>query len=479
MKAVAYGGDRGGASPPFLAPKVALASGNGLLDLLPVGVYMADREGRIVQFNRRAVELWGKTPEPGQTRFCGAHLAFDPHTGHPLVESPVEVVLRSGESVRSRAVLLERPDGSRVTILLNADPVLDDRGVQIGAAASLQDITDYKRANDALHPQEQSFRDMLEALPVALYTTDADGTITYFNQAAEKLAGRRPTIGEDKWCVTWKLYTTDGAPLPHDVCPLAQELKNNQPVIGAEAIVERPDGSRISMMPFPTPLRDETGKMVGGVNILVDISERKRAEEQESTLVNELNHRVKNTLATVQSLAAQTIRGAGVNSQMQEDFEARLLALSRVHDQLSRERWKAADFGELVHDVFAPHASLCPGRVETSGPSVSLRSQAALSLSMVLHELAANAAKYGALSELEGRVRVTWSLTSRDGRQRLGIEWSETGGPAVIAPQRQGFGLRLLKRSVKQQLQGDVEIAFEGQGFRCKIDVPIQMPNNA
>jgi len=127
---------------------------------------------------------------------------------------------------------------------------------------------------------EEYSRDLLEALPVAIYTTDAAGRITFYNRAAAELAGREPILGTDRWCVTWRLYNRDGSPLPHEQCPMAVALKENRPVRGAEAIAERPDGTRVAFMPYPTPLRDAAGRLIGAVNLLVDITDRKRIEEE-------------------------------------------------------------------------------------------------------------------------------------------------------------------------------------------------------
>ncbi|HWI35106.1 MAG TPA: PAS domain S-box protein [Burkholderiales bacterium] len=124
----------------------------------------------------------------------------------------------------------------------------------------------------------QSLAEILDAIPAAVYTTDAQGRLTHFNRAAVEFSGRVPTLGTDQWCVTWKLYHADGRPLPHDECPMAVALKEGRPIRGVEAIAERPDGRRIAFLPFPTPLKDDAGRVVGGVNMLLDISERKRVE---------------------------------------------------------------------------------------------------------------------------------------------------------------------------------------------------------
>ncbi len=142
-----------------------------------------------------------------------------------------------------------------------------------------EDITARKTAEARAKESEHNFREMIEALPAAIYTTDAEGHLTHFNQAAVKLAGRTPQLGIDRWCVTWKLFLPDGTPLPHDQCPMATVLRGGTVPDGLECIVERPDGSRFWGTPYPTPLRDSEGKIVGGINMLVDITARKKAEE--------------------------------------------------------------------------------------------------------------------------------------------------------------------------------------------------------
>jgi len=127
------------------------------------------------------------------------------------------------------------------------------------------------------------FRDLIEALPAAIYTTDAEGRITFYNEAAAALAGRRPPLGQARWCVTWRLYRPDGTWLPHDQCPMAIALKQDRSVRGTKKIAERPDGTRISILPFPTPLHDASGALVGGVNMLLETTHPSRAEHRISS----------------------------------------------------------------------------------------------------------------------------------------------------------------------------------------------------
>ena len=139
-------------------------------------------------------------------------------------------------------------------------------------------------ADEELRESERRFREMIDALPAAIYTTDAEGRLTHFNPAAVAFSGRVPELGTDKWCVSWKLYYPDGTPMPLDACPMAIALKEGRIITGAEAIAERPDGTRVWFTPYPTPLRDSNGRIVGGINMLLDITERKRAEETRARL---------------------------------------------------------------------------------------------------------------------------------------------------------------------------------------------------
>src|ERR1700737_2667201 len=208
---------------------------------------------------------------------------------------------------------------------------------------------------------EKQFRDLLQALPAAIYTTDADGRITSFNRGCIDLAGRTPKIG-DLWCVTWKLFWPDGTPLAHEDCPMAIALTENRPVRDLEAIAERPDGSRICFMPYPTPLRDDTGKLIGAVNMLVDITTRKQAEERMMLLTREVDHRSNNLLAVIQAMLRLT--KADTADEFQAAFQGRLSALANVQRLFSVSRWTGASIKTIIEEELKPYAAseAKPGR---------------------------------------------------------------------------------------------------------------------
>jgi PAS domain S-box-containing protein len=368
---------------------------------------------------------------------------------------------------------LRRKDGRWISVSVASSTVRDSGGRFLYGIRVMQDITARKRAEEMVRESESRLRQVLEALPTAVYTTDAIGRVNFFNQAAVDLSGRVPIPDSDEWCVTWRLYRADGSYLPPDQCPMAVALRENRAIRGEELIAERPDGTRAVIVPHPTPLHDASGELIGAVNMLLDITERKRAEERQKALIDELNHRVKNTLATVQSLAAQTLRGAGVAAQARDAFGARLFALSRTHDQLSRAGWESADFKSILDDVFAPYRTESSERVLLEGRPTRLAPQRALLLAMVMHELATNAVKYGALSVPAGKLRVAWHVTNTDGGQKLLIDWEESGGPPVKPPQRRGFGSRLAERAIEQELGGSARIEFAPSGVRCHFEIPL------
>ena len=317
---------------------------------------------------------------------------------------------------------------------------------------------------------DHRFEELLTVLPAAIYTTDMDGRITFYNDMAVELAGRRPNVG-DRWCVTWKLYHPDGRPMPHEECPMAIALREKRPVFGHEAIAERPDGTRIWFTPYPMPLRDSNGVMTGAINMLVDISFRKEAELQQKLMMDELNHRVKNTLATIQSLLAQSARSATTVEDYHKTVEGRMLAMSRAHDQLSRRNWKNAELGELLRSVLSPYAR--GDNILFSGEPVHLPPRAALSLSMAFHELATNAERFGALSTSQGKVDVRWDVERKDTQRLLRLNWTEKFGPQVEPILKRGFGVRFLERGIQAELRGKTAVEFPPSGVNCAMEIPL------
>lgn len=356
---------------------------------------------------------------------------------------------------------------------------LDQAVAAFGRAASGDNVVplDAARSQATLRERERRFRELLDALPAAVYTTDAGGRITYYNEAAATLWGHSPPLGTSEWCGSWKLFWPDGTPLPHDQCPMAVALKKDRAVRGMEAAAERPDGTRVPFIPYPTPIHDETGKLVGAVNMLVDITDRKHAEERQALLVRELHHRVKNTLATVQAIMGSTARAVDNMEDFKSALFGRIQSLSKTHLLLADDQ-RAVNFDHILRSELDAFDDGSNKRIVLSGPEVPLSSQVALSLGMAIHELTTNAAKFGALSIFGGRVEVTWSVTIDAIRRTLVFDWVESGGPPVAQPLRQGFGSRLLAFVLPGQIQAKTEIDYapEGVRIRCTLPLPVGTP---
>ena len=213
--------------------------------------------------------------------------------------------------------------------------------------------------------------------------------------------------------------------------------------------------------------------VIGASKIARDITENGAHEERRQLLVNELNHRVKNTLATVQSLATQTFRGEGHNPAVRQ-FESKIVALSRAHDSLTREDWEGHPSSGLDPRCDLPDLRSTPSNAsELLVPDVRLRPKLALSLSMAFHELCTNAAKYGALTKETGRIQISWEIRQADPESCLRLRWEEMGGPKVVAPRQKGFGRRLLERALHREFDAQVTLSFAPSGLVCEIHVTL------
>jgi two-component sensor histidine kinase len=203
------------------------------------------------------------------------------------------------------------------------------------------------------------------------------------------------------------------------------------------------------------------------------LAELRAASDRQRLLINELNHRVKNTLATIQSMARLTLRGPAIDPQTREVFEDRLMALSRTHDVLTRESWEGADLRDVIDEAVAPHCGSGGDRFRLAGPTLRLPPKAALAFAMALHELCTNAAKYGALRGEAGTVAITWRVDDRARPPRLDLRWEERDGPAVTPPDHQAFGTLLVKRMLAMELRGQVELDFRPEGLVCRVSAPV------
>ena len=212
------------------------------------------------------------------------------------------------------------------------------------------------------------------------------------------------------------------------------------------------------------------------VGVSIDVTERKRAEDQQRVLVAELDHRVKNVLATVSAIVTQTQDAGSSPADFVTALDSRIKSLARTHELLSQSRWSGVSLAEIARREFAPYAA---DNVEIGGPSVTLKAEAAQAMAMVLHELTTNAAKYGAFSDRNGRVSLRWRWLRNGSAGRLAIEWREIGGPPVLAPGQSSYGTEIIRELIPFELGGTAELAFASDGVRCRMEIPAEWISSA
>ena len=463
-------------APTLPALNAMLRASDGILDLLPIATFICDAQGVILQYNRRAVELWGHAPRPGQTHeefVKGVH--FWESDGTPVAHSLLAEVLTDGQPVRDVERQVERADGARIAISVNIDPLFNADSEVVGAVYCVQDITERKRATDALEQsrqhaleQEQRLAATYEHAAIGISEIDTAGRILRVNEAICDITGY--SREELQQSVLFRFTYPDDTDSDREA--FRKQIAGDLEFYSVEKRFIRKDGRAIWVSVRSSPVRDAEGRLLYLVRVVQDITEGKMAEQRQKLLIDELNHRVKNTLATVQSLASQTARRADSPREFSESFEGRLIALSKAHDQLTMHHWESADLRNVLSAGFAPYGA-GPEKVVLRGEDVRLRPRAVLTLAMVFHELITNAAKYGALSAPAGRVEIRWKPV-RDAYARpfLRIDWQEQGGPAVVEPERRGFGSRLIEGGVAAELGGSARLSYEPQGLRCELMVP-------
>ena len=433
-----------------------------ILEVLPVPVYMADPQGRIVYYNPAAVALWGSCPELGRTEWCGAWKLFKPDgTPMPHEACPMAVATRERRQIRGVEAIAERPDGSRVAFLPYPTPLYDEEGKFAGAVNMLLETGDRRRADE----YADRLASIVESSDDAIASKNLDGIVTSWNTGAERLFGYSAAEMIGKPIII--LIPPDRADEePH----ILSRIRSGERIDHYETVRRRKDGTLIDVSLTVSPIKNAQGQVVGASKIARDITEAKRARDQQRLLLNEMKHRVKNTLATVQAIAMQTLQSA--TPEDRAAYAARLNALAGAHDLLTKS-WERAGVRDIIEGALAPFQEQHRERFLIEGPEgVAVEPQQSLLLAMGLHELATNAAKYGALSNGSGRVRVSWALQQRDSDICLVLEWKERGGPTVTPPKHKGFGSRLIERALSSQ-DGVAGFRFEPQGLTCTIELAL------
>ena len=436
----------------------------GILEGMTEGFLLLDQDFRVLQINGEGLRIDGR---PESEIVGRSHWEAWPAS----VGTPVEEAYR-------------RAMTERVPVTIEHYYVFGGRGVWLelrifpveggGVAAFFRDVTERREAAEALSASEARLKAVLENVPVGIIIAEApSGRVVTGNPHAERIF-RHPiyTTPDVNAYGRWRLYHSDGRPAQPREYPVARALLTGEATEPEEYLYQRGDESMTWIRVAAAPIRNDAGEVVASVVAVADIDQEKKAEEHQRLLINELNHRVKNTLATIQSIASQTLRNARTMDDARYALEARLFALSRAHDVLTQENWESANLRDIVTEAMAPFRQERERRVHVKGPDVRLSPRMALAIAMAVQELATNAVKYGALSNDTGSVRIEWKVTGKE-TPRLRLVWSEEGGPPVQEPRRRGFGTRLIERSLAHDLNGHAEIRFTSTGVVCTVDAPL------
>jgi len=363
--------------------------------------------------------------------------------------------------------LIEREvqvSGEDATFVMRIRPYNTAAGVVDGVVITFVDISEHKRTEMTLREHAA----VVEFAHDALVGVDLDGSVRSWNPAAGKLFGypAAAAIGQP-------VSLLAAADRSGEQAAMLDQARAGRVAGPVETVCRRQNGTDVPVELTLMPIRSPDGTVVALAAEAQDISGRKHAEARRELLQHELTHRVKNTLANVQSLAMETLRTATTLDAFRETFLARLVALSKTHKLLTQGEWEGAALRDVVETELAPYLGDDQARWTASGADIQLPPKMALAFGMAFHELATNAAKYGAFSVPGGKIGVTWQARAAETGRRLHLSWVETGGPVLETPAKKGFGSRLISESLAFELDGDVRMDFEPAGLRCTFDVPL------
>ncbi|HZQ01184.1 MAG TPA: HWE histidine kinase domain-containing protein [Reyranella sp.] len=445
-----------------------------LLDTIIEGLgqpfYAIDKDWRIFLYNSEAARHFGKPA----SEMIGKRILIDVFAADADSERGriIKDAMAGGKVVKGEALSMVGRHVSYVMFPLGE-----------GLGVLFQDITERRLAEARLAEAEEASRKRAAELEAVLETIPTAVWFTKDPQARQLVANRRaiemlhmpkgvlPSLSRLPPEQRPYRFYKDGQEVPADQLPLQRAARGE--IVTDELLEVRFNSKDYRFLLMRSaPLRGPSGNIQGAVCAAADVTERHHYEEHLKLLVEELNHRVRNTLAIVQSIANQTFKHS--DPKAATEFEKRLLNLSGVHTLLTEQHWQGAGLRDLVSAVLKPY--LAPsndrlGRVAFAGENIRLKPRSAVAFSMAIHELATNAAKYGALSTAQGSVDVRWTTDAG----RLGLRWQESGGPEVSPPTHHGFGTLMVKRGLAAELHGDVAIDYDRSGVICTIDAPLQV----
>lgn len=444
-------------------PRVERSPMLALIDAMPVLVGAISQEGTCEYINP-AFRPWVLRSRRDITN--GPLLPEIIPSLRPLAEELITTAL--GGQMVQRDVSLPNSSGEMRDLQITVVPRRFEGTESNGCIWVTQDVTHLRLADDALRASERRLRLATEAAGLGVWDWDLTTGVAVFSDRARMICGA-PATGDVRFDMLRGQIHPDDYSRAVDMTRRAADpvLKDKSPY---EYRILRPEGGYRWVLAqgeaiFET--RDGAEVAVRYIGTIQDITERAMASQRQQLLMHELNHRVKNTLASVQSIAHLTLRSDQNPDQARARLTDRLVALADAHDILTRENWEAADLTDIIAAATGPYDAAGASRFRIEGDQVRVAPQTAVALALCLHELATNAAKYGALSGPEGLVEIAWSVEGD--LPRLTLRWRETGGPSVAPPTRTGFGTRLLTRGLSTEFGGDARLVYERSGVVCTI----------
>jgi PAS domain S-box-containing protein len=421
-----------------------------LVEGLPGGFLSLDSDWRISDCNSAAERLFGQVRDDLiGCDYCDL-VGLGPDSAF------ADLVRRVADSGRTTEAELRLRAARKVRLLAVRAFAYGD-----GVAATWTDVTAARAAQRRLALSEERHREVADGAPTAAWLSRADGKLVFINQAMVDALGRsRQSLLGEGW-----IHSIHPEDRPRLLAARAA-ARVAHGAVSFEGRFRRPGGALRVIELYGRPRFDVRGAFCGHIGIAADVTEAREFEDQRTVLINELNHRVKNTLTTVQSLVRQTLRDHETIKDAERAVTARLMALSAAHNVLNRELWSGADLADIATDLLRPYDF--PDRYTIMGPKARLSPKTAIAIAMALQELAGFASREGAWSTEHGRVRLQWRLEG----DRVVLEWRERGGPGVAEPALTGFGAVILDRVIAAELGRPAELTFTPEGLICRLWAP-------
>jgi len=422
-----------------------------------------DLNGIILSWNQGAERLFGYSAE----EIIGKSILVVVPPDRQHEELAILERIRLGERVTQCETVRRRKDGSFIDVSLTLSPLHDEAGVIVGASKIARDITDRKKAEAALAERTIQLAVAGKAALVGSFAYDVDTEILQITPGYAAIHGfpdGTTEIARNEWQA--RVHPEDS--VRWEALRSRAHRERWKEYSGEYRIVRSGNEVRwIEARVFVWYASD--GRPLRAVGIDIDVTARKRAEEQQRILNAELDHRVKNVLATVSAIITQTPKAEISLADFVAGLDGRIKSLARTHELLSHNHWQDVSLAEVVQREIAPYAA---GNAMVLGPGVTLKAAAAQAMATVFHELATNAAKHGAFSRPSGRLLVGWCWLDNGSHGRVAIHWQESGGPAVSTPNRTGFGTSVIRELIPFELGGTVDLTFASNGLQCRLEIP-------